>query len=66
MEVEIRPEPDEREAVIAAVQALLSANGTPAAYRSSWRRAGIRENVDDDGDQGDTVRPRSSPGATGA
>jgi hypothetical protein len=66
VEVEIRPEPDEREAVIAAVQALLSANGTPAAYRSSWRSSGIRENVDDDDDQGDAVWPRSSPGATQA
>jgi hypothetical protein len=48
MEVEIRPEPDEPAAVLAAVEALLSADGTPPAYRSSWRLSGIRENVEDD------------------
>ena len=66
MEVEIRPEPDERNAVLAAVQALLSANAVPAAYRSPWRTSGIRENVDDGAGQDDAVRPRSSPGASRA
>jgi hypothetical protein len=66
VEVEIRPEPEDREAVLAAVEALLSANGAPPAYRSTWRVSGICENVADgaDGaDQGDAVGPRRSPGA---
>jgi hypothetical protein len=64
MEVEIRPEPDELAAVLAAVEALLSADGTPPAYRSSWRLSGIRENVEDDADQGCAVHPRWGSGAT--
>jgi hypothetical protein len=63
VELEIRPEPDEREAVVAAARLLLSADGKPPAYRSAWRESGIRENTSDDADQGDAVRPRSSPGA---
>lgn len=63
MEVQIRPEPNEREAVLAAVHVLLSADGTPPAYRSAWRQSGIRENAEDGRDQGDAVRPRKSPGA---
>jgi hypothetical protein len=63
VEVEIRPEPDDREAVLAAVEAVLSANGAPPAYRSTWRASGIRENVEDGTGQDDTVRPRGSPGA---
>lgn len=63
MELEIRPEPDERDAVAAAAEALFCGDGRPAAYRSTWRSSGIRENVDDDVDQGDAGRPRSSPGA---
>jgi hypothetical protein len=67
VEVEIRPEPDDREAVLAAVRALLSTDGVPPAYRSAWRELGIRENADDGGDdQGEAVRPRSTPGATRA
>lgn len=63
MEVQIRPEPNEREAVLAAVHELLSSDGTPPAYRSAWRESGIRENAEDGGDQGEAVRPRRSPGA---
>jgi hypothetical protein len=62
VEVEIRPEPDERKAVLAAVQALLSSDG-PVAYRSHWRAAGICENVEDGADQHDSVLPRGSSGA---
>jgi hypothetical protein len=64
MEVEIRPEPDDRAAVLAAVEALLSADGPPPAYRSSWRVSGIRENVEEDADQGGAVHPRWGSGAT--
>jgi hypothetical protein len=66
VEVEIRPEPDDREVILAAVEAVLSADGAPPAYRSAWRESGIRENVEDGADQGDAVRPRRSPGATRA
>jgi hypothetical protein len=66
VEVEIRPEPDDRKAVLAAVEALLSADGAPPVYRSTWRASGIRENVEDGADQGDAVRLRRSPGATRA
>lgn len=64
MKVEIRPEPDERDAVLAAIEALLSADGAPAAYRSQWRASGIRENVEDGDDHGDVVRPRESSRAS--
>lgn len=63
MELEIRPEPDEREALAAAARILLSADGKPPAYRSAWRESGIRENADEIADQGEAVRPRSSLGA---
>jgi hypothetical protein len=62
VEVEIRPEPDERKAVLAAVEALLSIDG-PVAYGSRWRAAGICENVEDGPEQGDARLPRRSPGA---
>ena len=45
------PSPDEAAAIAAAVQAVLSAQGgadadpRPAAYRSAWRRAAVREGV---------------------
>jgi hypothetical protein len=68
MEPEIRPEPtpEERAAILAALERLLSDGSRPPGYRSAWRAAGIRENLDDsedDADYGATVRPRSSPGA---
>ena len=62
MKVEIRPEPDDPEAVLAAVQLLLSADGKPPPYRSAWREAGIRESADDGDGLGVTVPPRASPG----
>ena len=66
MEVEITPEPAEPDVVLAAVEALLSRHERPAAYRSAWPERGIRENLEDAADQGETGRPRSSPGATRA
>ena len=45
MEVEISPEPDDRKAVLAAVEALLSTEVEPPPYRSAWREAGVLENV---------------------
>jgi hypothetical protein len=65
VEVRITPEPEERDAVLAAVEALLLRDSLPPAYRSGWRLRGVLENVDDD-DQADTGLPRSSPGATRA
>ena len=51
LEVRPTPSPDEAAAIAAAVQAVLGASGAagadprPAAYRSAWRRAAIREGV---------------------
>jgi len=45
------PSPDEAAAIAAAVQAMLAvqdgadADPRPAAYRSAWRRAAVREGV---------------------
>jgi hypothetical protein len=63
VDVRIKPEPEERDAVLAAVEVLLLREPQPAAYRSGWRERGILENVED---QDDTGLPRSSPGATRA
>lgn len=46
MDVRITPEPEERDAVLAAVEALLARDPLPAAYRSIWRQRAIRENVE--------------------
>ncbi len=48
MEPEIKPEPspEERAAILAALERSL-ADGGPPTYRSGWRDVGIRENVDD-------------------
>jgi len=51
MEVSPMPSPDEAAAIAAAVQAMLAAQDgadadpRPAAYRSAWRRAAVREGV---------------------
>ena len=66
MDVRITPEPQERDAVLAAVEALLAGDPLPAAYRSGWRLRGVLENVGEDEDQDDAGLPRSSPGATRA
>jgi hypothetical protein len=70
MEPQIKPEPtpEERAAILAALQRI-SEDSRPPASRSAWRDAGIRENVDESGedaDYGATARPRSNPGATRA
>ena len=54
MDLEIAPEPQaaERDAIVAAVDDLLEdefAVPGAAPYRSSWRLAGLRENVEDAG-----------------
>lgn len=48
MEFEITPEPEgeEREAITAALERLLAADPVLPGYRSEWRNAGIRENVE--------------------
>jgi hypothetical protein len=66
VDVHITPEPENRDAVLAAVQALLSRDPLPATYRSAWRELGVRENTGCDPAQGETGRPRSRPGATRA
>lgn len=63
MDVRITPEPEERDAVLAAVETLLARDPLPPAYRSKWRLRGIAENV---ADQDDAGLPRSNPGATRA
>jgi hypothetical protein len=54
MEAEIRPEPtpEERAAILAALERLFSNGSGSPAYRSAWREAGIRENVDELADDG--------------
>jgi hypothetical protein len=49
MDAEIRPEPpaEEREAILRAVEDLLTRDPRPSTYRSAWREQGIRENADD-------------------
>ena len=66
MDIRITPEPEDRDAVLAAVEALLARDSLPAAYRSGWRLRGVLENVREDEDQDDAGLPRSSPGATRA
>ena len=48
VDVEIRPEPrpEDRRALLASLEELLADPEPPAAYRSGWRKQGIRENVD--------------------
>jgi hypothetical protein len=50
VEYEIRPEPapQEREAIVTALQRLLAREPEPTAYTSRWRDAGLRENVEED------------------
>ena len=68
MEFELPPElpPAEREALIAALERLLADErglvGPPAGYRSPWRSAGLRENVDAEVEPGVT-QPRGAAGA---
>lgn len=53
MEREIRPEPspEERAAILAALERLLGDDSGPPAHRSAWRAAGIRENLDESADE---------------
>jgi hypothetical protein len=50
MELQIEPEPsdEERRALLAAAEEMLERSSEPAAARSGWREAGIRENVSDE------------------
>jgi hypothetical protein len=66
VDVRITPEPEERDAVLAAVEALLSRDSFQPAYRSAWRLRGVLENVGEEEDQDEAGLPRSSPGATRA
>jgi hypothetical protein len=53
MEPEIKPEPspEERAAILAALERLLADDSGPPAYRSAWREAGILENLDESPDE---------------
>jgi hypothetical protein len=53
MEPEIRPEPtpEERAAILVALERLLGDDSGAPADRSAWREAGIRENVGDSEDE---------------
>ena len=66
MDVRITPEPEERDALLAAVEELLSRDPLPSVYRSVWRQRGVRENVEFSERYGDAVRPLRSPGASRA
>ena len=50
MEPEITPEPSpaERAVILAALEDQNADDGVPPAYRSLWRRDGIRESVEDE------------------
>jgi hypothetical protein len=63
MDLHITPEPppEEREAIEAALRKLLRGPALPQAYTSAWRRAGIRDSIDQA-----VARPRRSFGATRA
>ena len=52
MEPEITPEPSpaERAAILAALEEEHADEGAPPAYRSLWRRDGIRESVEGEGE----------------
>jgi hypothetical protein len=54
VEPQIRPEPtpEERAVILAALERLLSEDSRPPAYRSAWRDAGIRENLDESSEEG--------------
>ena len=46
MEIRPEPSPEERRALLTSLERLLADPEPPPAYRSGWRKEGIRENVD--------------------
>ena len=65
-EITPEPKPEEREALVTALERLLRDEGAPGthpAYRSEWRAEGILESV---GADYATARRRRTPGATRA
>jgi hypothetical protein len=52
VEPEITPEPspEERAAIIAALQEWDVNEGAPPPYRTAWRREGILESIEDEGE----------------
>ena len=64
MPLDINPEPtvEEREAIETAVRKLLTGKSLPPAYASAWRKAALREAIEDQA----VARPRRSRGATRA
>ncbi len=49
LEIEPEPSPEERAAILAAVEEQRAQGSGPAAHRSAWRATGVRENALDDG-----------------
>lgn len=50
MEAQITPDPtpEERAAILAALERMLAGDDGPAAYRSAWREQAVRANLDND------------------
>jgi hypothetical protein len=48
LEIEPEPSPEERAAILAALDEQLAQGSDPSAYRSVWRATGVRENVLDE------------------
>lgn len=67
MEFDIRPEPEpaEREAIVVALERLLSRDRLPAPYRSRWRAEGVRENTEDDEGVARDARLEAAPALPG-
>ena len=64
MTLEITPYPtvEERVAIETALRELLAGKSLPSAYASAWRKAALREAIEDQA----VARPRRSRGATRA
>lgn len=59
-------EPEQRALIEALEQAGVQSGGTPPAYRSAWRAAGLLEAVEADEPEDYALSPRSTRGATRA
>jgi hypothetical protein len=51
-EITPEPSPAERAAILAVLQERDADESAPPAYRSAWRREGILESVEDEGENG--------------
>jgi hypothetical protein len=48
LEIQPAPSPEERAAILSALEQLLADGSEPSAHRSPWRATGIRENAPDE------------------